>query len=129
ERHTVRVIRTKVGARFVLHGRDFDRSTLVGALTLWPEVGAAEDAELVLHATYVPQGADSAPRDHEIRRHFDRLDGKVTIPFEIPVPDREGTLQLTAAISSPGVLLAGGSQTFRVKGVDTVPEDPSLFSF
>ena len=135
ERHSVRVIRARVGARFVVDGQDFDRNMLVGALTLWPEVGVVEDAELVVHAAHVPQDAalQPGPRSgrpvHEVRRYFDRLDGSVTIPLEIPVPDEEGTLRLTAAFSAPGVLLAGGSQSIRVKGVDAVPDDPSLFPF
>lgn len=132
QRHTLRVIHTKVQVSYTLLGRDYDKGALLGEVVLRPEVGVVEGAELVVEAVYTPAGvnlvAPQAPVEL-VRRAIDRLDQVVTIPFELKVPLGPGTLSLKASLEPSDAVLVGGNRQFLVKGVDDMPKEPELFPF
>lgn len=146
QRHTVRVLQAKIRASYTIDGRDFDRGTIIGRVMLWPEVGVAEDVELTVAARFTgpgsPAGSGTGPlpggepepgteQEPElvlVSRHFDRLDGLVTLPFEIAAPAEGGTLRFRASLWPVDVYLAGGEREVRVQGYAQTADGPDQAS-
>ena len=113
-RHTLRVIEAKIRVNYTIRGPDFDRGSIFGELTVSPDMGVVEDAELIVKGTYTGERDDTSPEPFVVLRHrLERLDEAVSLPLEIPAPPHSGTLRLETSVEPRHVAVAAAAPVGR----------------